>query len=82
LEQGALERTTAMDDTVRRAERFVALMNERLCSRTPQERDRLMQQFIAQAMTPQQRFRAAGMLMNLAIKRRQLELKDEHGDQA
>lgn len=56
-----------MDDTVRRAERMVALMNERIRSRTPQERDRLMQQFLAQAMTPQQRFRAVGMLMNLGI---------------
>jgi len=56
---------------IQQARRTADLMNERLRKMTDAERDRLIQQFIAQAMTTAQRARATADLMNLGIRLRQ-----------
>ncbi len=58
-----------VNETVRRAERLCAMMDESIWRRSAAERDRLLQQFIAAAKTPSERFRTLGVLMNFAISR-------------
>ena len=56
-----------MDDVTRRAMRLTAMMNERIRSMPPAERDRLMQQFVAEAKTPSERFQTLAAMMNFVI---------------
>ena len=56
-----------MDQIALNSQRLCELMDEQIRSRSPAERDRVMQQFLAQAMTPAQRFHALCVLMDFAI---------------
>lgn len=56
-----------VDETTQRAERLCALMNERIRTLSPPERDRRLQQFLAEAMTPSQKLRALCGMMNFVI---------------
>ena len=46
-----------MTDETKRAMRLCALMNDRIRNMSPQERDRLLQRFKAEAMRPSQKSR-------------------------
>jgi len=65
-------------DTIKRAKRTIELMNERLNALTDAERDRLIQQFIAEAMTTEERAKATMRLMNtsLAMQRRKRQREE------
>jgi len=65
-------------DTINRAKRTIQLMNERLNALSDAERDRLIQQFMAEAMTTEERARATMRLMNtsLAMQRRKRQREE------
>ncbi len=73
-------RTMTDPDTIKRAKRTIELMNERLNALTDAERDRLIQQFMAEAMTTEERAKATMRLMNmsLAMQRRKLQREKEN----
>ena len=54
-------------DDVRRAARLCELMDAAMRNRTPAQRDRQVQQWIAQAMTQEQRCKVLVSLMDFAI---------------
>ncbi len=56
-----------MDDTLRRAMKLCDMMDERIRSQTPAERDRLIQQFLAQAIPPAENFRTLAVMMDFVI---------------
>jgi hypothetical protein len=65
-----LEKTTMiMDEAIqKRAAEVRRLMNERIRNMTPQERDRLMQVFLAQARGPEANARLLHDMMNVMIR--------------
>ncbi len=73
------DRSEIADDVVRNARRLCELMDEQIRSRTLQERDRLVQQFIAEAMTPAERFRTLCVLMDHAIAQNRARRGQERG---
>ncbi len=56
-----------MDDTLRRAMKLCDMMDERIRSQSPAQRDRLIQQFLAQAKTPAENFRTLVAMMDFVI---------------
>ena len=59
-----------MDANTRRAAKLCEMMNEQIRNRTPAERDRLIRRFIAEAMTPAEKFRAYCGMMDFVISLR------------
>lgn len=69
------------DATFERAKRTVQLMNERLNARTDAERDRLIQRFMAEAMTTEERARATVRLMNTSLALQRINrAREDSGD--
>lgn len=68
-----------MDDVTRRAMRLTEMMNERIRSMSPAERDRLTQQLLAAAQTPPQRLRTLAAMMNFAIGLTRMRRKKTNG---
>lgn len=56
-----------MDDNLRRAMKLCDMMDERIRSQSPAERDRQIQQFLAQAQTPAESFRTLAAMMDFVI---------------
>jgi hypothetical protein len=55
------------------------MMDDQIRNRTPAERDRLMQQFIAEAMTPAEKFRTLGIMMDFMISLQEARKKNRDG---
>ena len=56
-----------MDDNLRRAMKLCDMMDEKIRSQSPAERDRQIQQFLAQAQTPAESFRTLVAMMDFVI---------------
>lgn len=67
-----------MDANARRAAKLCEMMNDQIRNRTPAERDRLIQRFIAEAMTPAEKLKAHGTMMDFVISLR--KARRENGD--
>jgi len=68
-----------MDANTRRAAKLCEMMNDQIRNRTPAERDRLIQRFIAEAMTPAEKFKALGVMMNFMIAVRKARRDNSQG---
>ena len=55
-------------------------MNERLNALTDAERDRLIQQFMAEAMTTEERAKATVRLMNTSLAMQRMKRQHEDGE--
>lgn len=75
----ASSRSDLAEPAARNAQHLCELMDEQIRSRALQERDRLMQQFIAPAMTPAERFCTPCVLMDHAIAQNEARRGQEHG---
>ena len=68
-----------MNQTAINAQRLCEMMDERIRTLTPQERDRLMQQNLAQAKTSAERFHTLCVLMDFAIARHKAGREGDNG---
>jgi hypothetical protein len=68
-----------MDENAHRAAKLCEMMDDQIRNRTPAERDRLMQQFIAEAMTPAEKFRTLGIMMDFMISLQEARKKNRDG---
>ena len=68
-----------MDGNTRRAAKLCEMMNDQIRNRTPAERDRLIQRFVAEAMTPAQKFRSLGIMMDFMISLRKARRENSDG---
>lgn len=68
-----------MDENARRAAKLCEMMDEQIRNRTSAERDRLIQRFVAEAMTPSQKLKALGDMMDFVISLRKSREADCDG---
>lgn len=68
----------AREADARRFAELVRMMNEMLRNMSPAEKDRMMQRHLAEAMTPEQKFRLICGMMNFSIDQwRMRKARDE-----
>ncbi|HWL95521.1 MAG TPA: hypothetical protein VNT79_18530 [Phycisphaerae bacterium] len=61
-----------MDEDALRFAEVGRLINERLRTMSPAERDQMLQRHMAEAMSPEKKFKAVGMLIDFALQQQRM----------